>query len=134
MKRLIKGESTGFRLDKRLIHKDGHIVWTDLSVSAKYSSSGNLEGVIGVARDISIQKSAEQALRESEEKYRNLIEQSNDAIYLLYNRNFEIINQKFREIFGVTTEDVKKPEFNLMDLVAPESKEAQEPTHSGLQC
>jgi PAS domain S-box-containing protein len=61
-------------------------------------------------------------LRQSEEKYRQLVHASNDGIYLLYNRKFELINKKFQEMFGVSSDDVKRPGFDFLDLVAPQSR------------
>ncbi|MEA3350160.1 MAG: GAF domain-containing protein, partial [Chloroflexota bacterium] len=61
------------------------------------------------------------ALRESEKKYRSLIEQSNDAIYLLYDNKFELCNPKFEQLFGITSEEVSSPDFDYRKLVAPKS-------------
>ncbi|MCB0208840.1 MAG: GAF domain-containing protein [Anaerolineae bacterium] len=56
--------------------------------------------------------------REGEEKYRTLIEQSNDAIYLIHGNKFEIVNRKFEELFGVTQEEVNNPEFSFTNILA----------------
>ncbi len=61
-------------------------------------------------------------LLESEAKYRSLIENSNDAIYLIYNRKFELINPGFEEMFGYSLAEVKQPGFDFIQLIAPESK------------
>lgn len=66
---------------------------------------------------------AQETLQDSEEKYRELIESSNDGIYLLYERRFHLVNNKFKEMFGVTLDDVRSPEFDFMHLVSPKSKE-----------
>lgn len=59
--------------------------------------------------------------RESEEKYRTLIEQSQDAIYLIHGNRFEIVNHKFQELFGVTQEQVNDPNFVFSNIVSPRS-------------
>ena len=72
------------------------------------------------------QKKSENALRESEELYRTLIDQSGDAIYLLRNGKYEILNKKFTELFGLTVADVNTPDFDLLSFVAPKSKAMME--------
>ncbi|MGM0378093.1 MAG: histidine kinase dimerization/phospho-acceptor domain-containing protein, partial [Bacteroidota bacterium] len=61
-------------------------------------------------------------LRENEAMYRSLIENSSDAIYLLFNRRFEIINSKFIRMFGYNFEEVNRPGFDFIQIVAPESR------------
>ncbi len=71
----------------------------------------------------------EEQLRESEEMYRSLIENSGDAIYLLVNRNFEIINSEFERMFGYTYKEVNHPDFDFSKLVSPESQGFLEERH-----
>jgi len=78
--------------------------------------------VIALIRDITESHQAGEQLKQSEEKYRHLIHHSGDAIYLLYNRRFEIINEKFQELFGLSLNDVNQPSFDFIQLVAPKSK------------
>ncbi len=85
-------------------------------------ASQTITGVQGIVEDISEHKAAEAALKESEKRYRHLIEHSSDAIYLLYERKFEVINEKFKQIFEVTLEDVNLPGFDFSQLVAAKSK------------
>ncbi|MDP8207867.1 MAG: PAS domain S-box protein, partial [Candidatus Electryonea clarkiae] len=65
----------------------------------------------------------DKTLFESEEKFRSIIEQSNDAIYLLYEDKFQLINPHFSTMFGITMEEVSSPEFSFIQLIAPESRE-----------
>jgi hypothetical protein len=66
---------------------------------------------------------AEQALLESEKLYRDLIQQSNDAVYLLYDGKFEVVNQRFLEMFEVTEDRLHAPDFDLSTMVAPRSRD-----------
>ncbi|MGZ2371547.1 PAS domain S-box protein [Ancylomarina sp. YFZ004] len=68
---------------KEYIHKDGHFVPIELTVSAKFDSAGNLLHYIGFAVDITERKKTENELRLSEEKFRSYVEQASEGIYLL---------------------------------------------------
>lgn len=84
--------------------------------------SGKIIAGIGLVEDITLQIQSEAAHRESEEKYRTLIEQSEDAIYLLYNRRLELVNSKFQTMFNISPEQARQENFDIMLLVAPDSR------------
>ncbi len=63
----------------------------------------------------------EDALKNSEEKYRILIDQSADAIYLHEDGKYEIVNNKFIELFGITYEEVISQQFSLLKYTHPKS-------------
>ncbi len=63
---MVAGEiSTNYR-EKRYIHKDGSIVWINLSVSLIRSSLGEPEYLLGIIEDISDRKRVEQALKQTQ--------------------------------------------------------------------
>lgn len=72
--RLIGGEIKSFELEKRYIRKGGEIVWVYLNCSGVYDADGGLLHFLTYIRDINDRKRAEDALRESEEKWRRVIE------------------------------------------------------------
>ena len=63
------------------------------------------------------------ALKESEKLYRTLIEQSNDAIYvaLLRERRLVLVNRRFIEMFDIPLAELNASNFDMINLVAPES-------------
>jgi PAS domain S-box-containing protein len=73
--------------------------------SPLYDSGGNINGAIEVIRDISENKRAEYALKESETQYRSLFEHAPDAILLLEDTKFIRANARAAEIFGCTTKE-----------------------------
>jgi len=67
-----------------------------------------------------------QALTESEEKFRRVIEQSNDGIYVLQRDRFVFINPRFTDLVGYTLEELSDPDFEFISLVAPEGRKVLE--------
>ena len=119
---ILSGKQEKSHLEFRKVRKDGTIIYVAESVRLILGKNQAPKELRIICADKTHQIKAIQALRDSEEKYRKLIEESNDAIYLLYNDRFEFINRKFQEMFGYSQEEVKKPDFHVMDLVAPNSE------------
>lgn len=79
--------------------------------------------VIGRYKERQSHQDAVKMLHESEEKYRNLVEKANVGIYILQENNFKYVNETFEKITGYKFEEVSLESFDIMDLVAPESRE-----------
>jgi PAS domain S-box-containing protein len=67
--RLLEGQIPDYSIEKRLIRKSGAIVWVHLTVTLVRGQSGQPEYLIAIVQDINERKRAEDALRESEEKF-----------------------------------------------------------------
>lgn len=56
----LRGEIDTYRMEKRYIHKDGHIVYVDLAANCVRDESGNLEYLVGMIQDITERKATEE--------------------------------------------------------------------------
>ncbi len=79
--------------------------------------------LFSIASDITHIKKTEQALRESEEKFRGISEQSLVGVYLIQDSVFKYVNPKFAEIFGHTVEECLD-DLPFNDLVHPDDRTA----------
>jgi PAS domain S-box-containing protein len=86
--------------EKRYIHKQGHVIWGKVSSSLVRDSQGNPVYFISHIQNITERKLAEEALRESEQRYRLLIEQSPVAIGILQDGVLVYVNPQFLKVFG----------------------------------
>ena len=75
---LLAGEKDSYRREKRYLHKQGHVVWGDFSCTLARDHAGQPLFFITQVQDITERKRAEQALRESEERFRSLTALSSD--------------------------------------------------------
>jgi len=97
--------------------RDGSLFDLEASVST-YAVAGQTY-ITTAARDISERKRAEAALRQSESKYRMLLEQASDGIHTYDTRgDFIETNSKLCEMLGYTREELLR--LNVADLIPPE--------------
>ncbi|HEY7270167.1 MAG TPA: PAS domain S-box protein, partial [Dehalococcoidia bacterium] len=91
----------------------------ELHCAPSYDDEGRVIGVIGVAIDVSNRYAAQHALRQSEERYRELFQNANDTIYTHDLRgNFTSINKAGEALTGFSEADLVK--MNIGDVLAPE--------------
>jgi len=87
--------------------KDGSTKWTEAKMSFLRDQDGTSIGIIGVTRDISERKKAEEALRDSEEKYKNLVENIKEVIYTLdKNGLITYISPAVKTILGYDSSEI----------------------------
>jgi len=92
-------------------HQNGKITPVLYNASVYKDESGNIIGVFAAARDITEYKKAMNALRESEEKYRNIYEESFDGLFMTSPEGKILdMNKKGIEIFGYDSKE------EIMDL------------------
>jgi PAS domain S-box-containing protein len=89
---------------------------------APVKKSGKVMQVVIIAEDITERKKAEQALRESEEKFRSLAEQSPNMIFINKKGRVVYANKQCEEIMGYAREEFYAPDFGFLSLIAPESQ------------
>lgn len=102
----------------RGLTKSGRLVPLEISSCGIYQD-GQLVAVQGIARDITKRKRAEEALRESEARFRDLFENANDLIYTHdLQGNFTSLNRAGELITGYAREEALK--MNISQVVAPD--------------
>ena len=96
------------------VRRDGHPVVLETSCVPFFDSDGNLSGYRGVDRDITGRKLIEQKLRESEARFRGIVDMSVDAILVTdEERRVEYMNPSAEEIFACKKEDLIGKDFGF---------------------
>jgi two-component system, cell cycle sensor histidine kinase and response regulator CckA len=120
----IKKKTSSVRFQYRFQHVDGHYLWLETECRLRYDANGRYVGAIYGTRDISERKLAEEALRESEKKFRDVFETSRDLIYIcaIDGRVLDA-NEAAKRFLGYSSEEIK--DLNIIDFYAhPEEREA----------
>ncbi|MCK9590664.1 MAG: PAS domain S-box protein [Methanoregula sp.] len=104
-------------------HKDGHYIWIESHVRAIFDEKTHeLSEHYTVSRDITERKTAEEALQESEDRYRKLVEISPDAVFLHREGRIIYANPAAFTLLGASHSDeiIGK---NVLDIIHPEFRD-----------
>ncbi len=109
-------QGKSLELEVPMKKKSGEIFQARLFISPLHDQNGNPSGNVGYVRDITEQKLADQAIRESEQKYRSLFDTSRDGIVFMgFENNAEEANQAYLDLMGYTLEELSG--LNMRNLI-----------------
>jgi PAS domain S-box-containing protein len=103
----------------RMLHREGHVGWIESMVVPLFDDRGEPVGALGINRDISARREAEESLRAAESRFRSLVEHSLVGICIIQDQRFLYVNPKFTEIFAIPR-GVSPGEIRVEDLVDEE--------------
>ena len=117
-RKVLAGDVRAYSLEKRYVHAAGHEVWINLSVSLVRDDEDRPLYLITQVEDITARRRAEDALRASEQRFRQLVETSTEAFIAMDARGrITEWNQQAEAVFGWTREEIL--DRRLADTIVP---------------
>lgn len=123
LERTLAGEIGSYSVDKRYIRKDGRIVWGHAVTSIIRDSSGKPDRLVGVVKDITHRVQANEALRQSEARFRGIFEQAAIGIAeFSLDGQFLDANERLCSMLGRSVEELQA--MRWQDIVHPDDLES----------
>ena len=122
--RMLAGEINSYAMDKRFMHKDGHVVYTRLAVSHVRKPDGNPDYVLAMVEDITERKHSELALENSEKQLRFVLDGSKLGFW-----DWDIAagkvdrNEHWAAMLGYTHDEIKHTTQQWTDFIHPDDRE-----------
>jgi PAS domain S-box-containing protein len=104
-RKIICGEILTYHIEKRYLHKDGHLVWVLKYVSVVTNDQGAPTYFIAQIQDIAVRKKAEEESLRAQTKFQTLFESNSDAVMLLDESHFLDCNKAALTNFGCATRE-----------------------------
>jgi len=106
----------------RIRHKDGRIIFSEVSVDLKRNEQGEVSGFKCVNRDVTERKRVENALKESEEQFRTALENAPDGVFMFdLEGTFRYSNHECEEITGYKREELIGKNFLELNIIPENS-------------
>ncbi|MHA1489057.1 MAG: PAS domain S-box protein [Promethearchaeota archaeon] len=96
------------KIVKHMKGADGNEYWFQAIKVPQFNNDGNVIGLVGIARDITEQKKTEKELRESEEKYRKVFENTGTATIIVEeDTTISLANEMFEKLSGYSKKEIE---------------------------
>lgn len=119
---LLDGKIDRANYQKRYIHKNGNIVWTDMITALFKDKDGNINSFITTIIDITERKQTEEAIKIQNQKLENILEGTNAGTWdWNVQTGAVVLNERWAEIMGQTLQDLEPIDINTwINSVHPE--------------
>lgn len=106
--RVLAGEMDGYSIDKRFIRKNGDIIDTIISVKCIRTTDGAVDYFLALIQDITERKRAEEAMRNRERLFQDVIDASTSPVFLKdLDGKFITVNKSAEKILGMSQGKIK---------------------------
>lgn len=136
MEQILQGKMDDFTLEKRYLKKNQEIIWVNLTLIALRDQSGFILYTLAMIEDITVRKQAQEALQQSEARYRAIIEDQTELICrykpdgsltfvndtycrYFYKQRSELIGQNFLPVIPEEDQPLVTQSFSSLDVEQP---------------
>lgn len=125
-KEFIANRRTFSRLVVRYQHKNGKYRWASVFAQTMIDDAGQPMGITGTITDITEQKQAMDALRKSEQRFRDIAENINEIFWIHSVQPFQLlyINPAYERVSGLSSKSLYADPHAFLELVVDEDKPA----------
>ncbi|HKA19022.1 MAG TPA: PAS domain S-box protein [Blastocatellia bacterium] len=119
------GETEGYSMEKRFIHRDGHIIYTDISAQCLRHSDRTVAYLVLIVQDITERKLAEEAKQRSEQLYESLVHSIDSIVWECDHPNlqFTFVSKQAERILGHNVETLTSGPHFWSPYLYPEDRE-----------
>lgn len=107
--------------ETQFLTREGNTVFVNMSATLMRDDEGKIIGTLGINRDITQRKTLERELKESEERYRTMVESAHDMVAIIgEDYRLKYVNKKAEELTAYSREELRGMDFR--DLLAKGSR------------
>lgn len=123
--RALRKETPGWKVEKRYVRKDGVVIWVKITGTVLFDAMGAPYRAMAAIEDITESRNADQALRESEERYRSLVESLPEGIFVQQAGICVYVNRAGLDLLQAKNIDEVRGR-KILDFIHPEFREKAE--------